>query len=63
MRLLTNHWGWTLRGTWWWLQNWAWPFETWGVEIRGSSPRRYARRCKIGPVCFGWGEYRRKDPP
>jgi len=57
MRIVTNHWGWTPRGIREWLRSWAWPFETWGVEVSGSNPQRYTRRCKVGPVCFAWGEY------
>ena len=57
MRIMANHWGWTWRGIREWISWWAWPVDVWGVEVRGSNPRRYVRRVKVGPVCFAWGEY------
>lgn len=66
MRIVTNHWGWTLRGVRTWLRyGWAWPVDVWGVEVWASSPRQYRRRVKIGPVCFGLGRFaeRTKPPP
>lgn len=58
MRFVTNHWGWTWRGVGTWLRyGWAWPVAVWGVEVTGSNPQRFARRVKVGPVCFAWGEY------
>jgi hypothetical protein len=53
----TNHWGWSWRGIRRWVASWAWPVDVWGVEVRDSTPRRFTRRVKIGPVCFAWGEY------
>lgn len=59
MNLVKNHWGWSIRGVWTWLRyGWAWPVDVWGVEINGSSPPSFARRVKVGPVCFWWGSYR-----
>ena len=58
MSIVTNHWGRSPRGVAFWIRHaWAWPVETWGVEISGSSPRRFRRRVKVGPVCFGFGEF------
>ena len=58
MRLVTNHWGWKPMGIWRWLRyGWAWPVAVWGVEVTGSDPRRYERRVKVGPLCFGWGTF------
>jgi hypothetical protein len=59
VRLVTNHWGWTPKGVLRWLRHgWAWPVQVWGVEVRGSNPPEYARRVKVGPVCFQLGVYR-----
>ena len=57
LRIVTNHWGWTPRGVTRWVRfGWAKPIDVWGVEVTGSSPQRFTRRVKIGPVCFAWGE-------
>lgn len=56
--LVTNHWGWRPKGVWTWVRyGWAKPVDVWGVEITGSSTRRFTRRVKVGPVCFAWGSY------
>lgn len=56
--VVTNHWGWRPRGVWAWLRyGWAWPLDVWGVEISGSAPPRFERRCKIGPLCFALGSF------
>jgi hypothetical protein len=58
MRIVTNHWGWHTRGVWKWLRyGWAWPVDVWGVEVHGSSPPRFHRRVKVGPLCFRLGWY------
>lgn len=58
MKIVRNLWGWDPKGVWYWLRfSWAWPLETWGVEIPGSNPTRFARYCKIGPFCFRLGIY------
>jgi len=47
VRLVTNHWGWGLRGIRTWLRyGWGKPVERWGVEGKG-------RYVKVGPVSFG----------
>lgn len=58
MRIVHNFWGWKPSGIAFWMRKgWAWPFHKWGVEVSGSNPRRFTRRCKVGPVCFAWGEF------
>ncbi|HET9045070.1 MAG TPA: hypothetical protein VFN70_18070 [Burkholderiales bacterium] len=58
MHIVANFWGWSPSGVAQWMRaGWAWPFATWGVEITGSRPPRFTRRCKVGPVCFAWGEF------
>jgi hypothetical protein len=55
---VTNYWGWSLRGLRLWLKyGWGKPISVWGIEISGSSPRRYRRRVKVGPVCFNFGTF------
>jgi hypothetical protein len=59
MKFVTNHWGWSLRGILRWIcYGWARPIDVWGVEVSGSSPRRFTRRVKVGPLCFAFGEYK-----
>jgi hypothetical protein len=42
---------------------WAWPVSVWGIEVGGNDfdgrGRLYERRVKIGPICFGFGYFRR----
>jgi len=47
VRIVKNHWGWSLRGLWTWVRyGWGLPVARWGVEGRG-------RFVKVGPVSFG----------
>lgn len=58
VRIVTNHWGWNARGIWTWFRyGWGKPLSVWGIEVSGSSPRRFTRRAKVGPISFNWGEY------
>lgn len=61
-KIVTNHWGWSLRGLRIWYRfGWAKPFETWGIEVSGRSPRRFRRRAKVGPLSFDLGTYSARD--
>lgn len=56
LKIVTNHWGWSWRGIKTWLR-FGWGLSTWGVEISGSSPRRYQRRAKVGLLTFNLGTF------
>jgi hypothetical protein len=54
MKLVTNTWGWTPRGIWWWLRwGWAWGYQTWGIVAHDWQTEE--RRAKVGPFCWSLG--------
>ena len=52
-KIVTNHWGWGLRGIRTWYSNWGKSWKTWGLERSWGVERR----CKLGPITFSFGEF------
>jgi hypothetical protein len=58
VRIVHNFWGWSPSGIVKWIRyGWAKPISVWGIERAGSVPRSFERRVKVGPLCFGFGDY------
>jgi hypothetical protein len=65
--IVTNVWGWSLRGIRHWLSCWAWPYSVHGVEVTREMPAVYRvgygrlrvirHVTKIGPICIVAGHH------